>query len=124
MFERFTERARRSIFFARYEASQAGSAFIETQHLLLGLLRESSDIRRLFPNLDEIRKRIEEEAPSKPKTSTSIVLPLSRECKMALAWAAEFSLNSKHSRIESGHLFVGLLRAKDSLASRIMHELG
>ena len=42
MFERFTEQARRVLFFARYEASQAGSTAIATEHLLLGLLREGS----------------------------------------------------------------------------------
>src|SRR5438132_251355 len=42
MFERYTEKARRVIFFARYEASQFGSPYIETEHLLLGRLRESS----------------------------------------------------------------------------------
>jgi ATP-dependent Clp protease ATP-binding subunit ClpC len=36
MFERYTEKARRVIFFARYEASQFGSPYIETEHLLLG----------------------------------------------------------------------------------------
>ncbi|HEX9199721.1 MAG TPA: Clp protease N-terminal domain-containing protein [Acidobacteriaceae bacterium] len=40
MFERYTERARRVIFFARYEASQFGSPNIESEHMLLGLLRE------------------------------------------------------------------------------------
>jgi ATP-dependent Clp protease ATP-binding subunit ClpC len=40
MFERYTEKARRVIFFARYEASQYGSPYIETEHLLLGSLRE------------------------------------------------------------------------------------
>src|SRR5947207_10768613 len=38
MFERYTEKARRVIFFSRYEASQFGSPYIETEHLLLGLL--------------------------------------------------------------------------------------
>ena len=38
MFERYTEKARRVIFFARYEASQFGSPCIETEHLLLGVL--------------------------------------------------------------------------------------
>jgi len=33
MFERYTEKARRVIFFARYEASQFGSPYIETEHL-------------------------------------------------------------------------------------------
>jgi ATP-dependent Clp protease ATP-binding subunit ClpC len=40
MFERYTEKARRTIFFARYEASRFGSPYIEAEHLLLGLLRE------------------------------------------------------------------------------------
>ena len=44
MFERYTERARRVIFFARYEASQLGSRTIETEHLLLGLIRENNGL--------------------------------------------------------------------------------
>lgn len=40
MFERYTERARRTIFFGRYETSQFGCSYIETEHLLLGLFRE------------------------------------------------------------------------------------
>ena len=40
MFERYTEKARRVIFFARYEASQFGAHAIEPEHVLLGLLRE------------------------------------------------------------------------------------
>src|SRR5215470_7907178 len=44
MFERYTERARRVLFFARYEASQLGSISIETEHLLLGLLREERSV--------------------------------------------------------------------------------
>ena len=39
MFERYTEKARRVIFFARYEASQYGQPKIDTEHLLLGLIR-------------------------------------------------------------------------------------
>jgi ATP-dependent Clp protease ATP-binding subunit ClpC len=37
MFERYTEKSRRIIFFARYEASEFGSPYIETEHLLLGV---------------------------------------------------------------------------------------
>src|SRR5271163_3661203 len=50
MFERYTEKARRAIFFARYEASQYGSTTIETEHLLLGILREDHGIARKFLN--------------------------------------------------------------------------
>jgi ATP-dependent Clp protease ATP-binding subunit ClpC len=49
MFERYTEKARRVIFFARYEASQFGAQWIETEHILLGLLREDKPlVIRLF----------------------------------------------------------------------------
>ena len=46
MFERYTQHARRVIFFARYEASQFGSSLIEPEHLLLGLLREDAELRK------------------------------------------------------------------------------
>src|SRR6185312_13311626 len=65
MFERYTERARRVLFFARYEASQLGSISIETEHLLLGLIREGKGLTsRIFArshlSLESIRKEIEE----------------------------------------------------------------
>jgi len=64
MFERYTERARRVLFFARYEATQMGSTSIETEHLLLGLIREGKGLTsRIFArshlSLDSIRKEIE-----------------------------------------------------------------
>jgi hypothetical protein len=50
MFERYTEKARRVIFFARYEASQFGAPAIEPEHLLLGLMREDKTLTgRFFP---------------------------------------------------------------------------
>src|SRR5438046_2716009 len=46
---RYTERARRVLYFARNEASRRGSPFVETEHLLLGLIREGKGLtRRLF----------------------------------------------------------------------------
>ena len=50
MFERYIEKARRTIFFARYEASQFGSLYIETEYLLLGLLREKQDAGESLPS--------------------------------------------------------------------------
>ena len=52
MFERYTEKARRTVFFARYEASQFGSPVIDTEHLLLGLLREDKTVYRWLPKMD------------------------------------------------------------------------
>ena len=67
MFERYTEKARRVIFFARYEASQFGSPCIDTEHLLLGMLREDKGIAKRLSRppftIESIRRRIEELAP-------------------------------------------------------------
>jgi ATP-dependent Clp protease ATP-binding subunit ClpC len=64
MFERYTETARRSIFLARVEATEAGSAYIETDHLLLGLLRISPSLYgRIPPGTDvDVRREILEGA--------------------------------------------------------------
>ena len=61
MFERYTEKARRTIFFARYEASQFGSPYIETEHILLGLLREDNALANRFfrSHAVSIREQIE-----------------------------------------------------------------
>ncbi len=63
MFERYTETPTRVIFFARYEASQFGSPYIETEHLLLGLLREDKALTNRFlrshASVESIRKQIE-----------------------------------------------------------------
>src|SRR5512141_202322 len=93
MFERYTEKARRVIFFARYEASQYGSPFIETEHLLLGCLREDrSFATRLLADFpwEQVRKDINKASPRfRNKISTSVDMPLSNESKRALAYAAE-----------------------------------
>ena len=75
MFERYTEKARRVIFFARYEASQFGSPYIETEHLLLGLLREDKALTNRFlrshASVESIRKQIEAHTTIREKVSTS-----------------------------------------------------
>src|SRR5262245_17094462 len=93
MFERYTERARRVIFFARYEASNYGSRSIETEHLLLGIGRDDKDlIDRLSAGaLVDIRERVEARITKNPKLSTSLDLPLTDECKRILAYAGEES---------------------------------
>ena len=62
MFERYTEKARRVIFFARYEASEVGSPYIESEHLLVGLMRESGHTLRRHLGADlsmeELRAKI------------------------------------------------------------------
>ncbi|MCX6599390.1 MAG: ATP-dependent Clp protease ATP-binding subunit [Acidobacteria bacterium] len=128
MFERYTEKARRVIFFARYEASQFGSPYIETEHLLLGLLREDKALANRFLRshaaLESIRKQVESQTTIREKVSTSVDLPLSHECKRVLAYAAEEAERLSHKHIGTEHLLLGLLREEKSFAAEILHERG
>jgi ATP-dependent Clp protease ATP-binding subunit ClpC len=128
MFERYTEKARRVIFFARYEASQFGSPFIETEHLLLGLLREDKALANRFLRshaaVESIRKQIEGHTTIREKVSTSVDLPLSHECKRVLAYGAEEAERLNHKHIGTEHLLLGLLREEKCFAAEILHERG
>lgn len=128
MFERYTEKARRVIFFARYEASQFGSPYIETEHLLLGLLREDKALTNRFlrgrAHVESIRKQIEENTLVREKVSTSVDLPLSNEGKRVLAYAAEEAERLSHKHIGTEHLLLGLLREEKSFAAQLLHERG
>ena len=128
MFERYTEKARRVIFFARYEASQFGSPYIETEHLLLGLLREDKQLANRFLRshaaVDSIRKQIEGHTTVREKVSTSVDLPLSHECKRVLAYGAEEAERLNHKHIGTEHLLLGLLREEKCFAAEILHERG
>ena len=128
MFERYTEKARRVIFFARYEASQFGSPYIETEHLLLGLLREDKALTNRFlrshASVESIRKQIEQHTTVREKVSTSVDLPLSNECKHVLAYAAEEAERLSHKHIGTEHLLLGLLREEKCFAAEILMERG
>jgi ATP-dependent Clp protease ATP-binding subunit ClpC len=129
MFEKYTEKARRVIFFARYEASQFGSPYIETEHLLLGLIREDKNLTtRYFPKsnatIQDIRKEIEGRALIREKVSTSVDLPFSEESKRALNTAAEESERLSHKHIGTEHILLGLLREEKSVAAEILREHG
>jgi hypothetical protein len=123
MFERYTERARRVIFFARYEASAYGSPFIETEHLLLGLLRESNELRScLTPTAsrESVRQEIDAHITKRERISTSIEVPLSADSKRVLNLAAEEAEQLCHRYIGTGHLLLGLMRIEQCLAAKVL----
>ncbi len=125
MFERYTEHARRCIFFGRYEASMFGSPEIATEHLLLGILRDDKKVAsQLGIGADAIRKELEQLAPPKERVSTSVDMPLSMEAKRALSFAAEEADALSHKDIDTSHLVLGLLRVEESLAAKLLRAHG
>jgi len=133
-FEHLTEKARRTIFFARYEASQLGSSVIETEHLMLGVLREDKAHLDLYlPSIDSIvtiRKQIEEHSAVHEKSlpgerlPARMNFPLSDECERVLAYAEEEAGKLGYERVIPAHLLLGLLREEGSFAAQLLREHG
>src|SRR5579872_1196506 len=93
MFERFTERARRVVFFARFEAGNYGNRQIETEHLLLGLLRADPSLVKWIPEEpsggERIRAEIERRIVRGERFGSGVEVPLSTEGKLVLNLAGD-----------------------------------
>ena len=128
MFESYTEMARRVIFFARYEASLYGSPYMESEHFLLGLLREDLALVRRFlgPNsvTTDIRAEIERQITRRERISTSVEVPLTTECEKILKLAVEESERLAHRQVGTEHILLGILGVEGSLAARLLRERG
>ena len=127
MFERFTESARRAVFFARYEASQYGSSYIDTEHLLLGLWREDLTVRRLLKDTEldsEVRREIEKTLVSGQPIPFSNEVPLSADAKRALILAAEEADRFGQRQINTEQMLLGLLRIDGSVGAQIIRARG
>jgi hypothetical protein len=128
MFERYTEKARRAIFFGRYEASQFGSSFIDTEHILLGILRDDKEfVRKVLPKVDYERVRESIGSRGKPDAksiATSVELPLSNEAKRVLMYGAEEADRLNHRHIGTEHLLLGLVRDKKFASAELLSPFG
>src|SRR3954466_12070475 len=129
MFERFTEQARRIVFFARYEASQLGSIDIDTEHVLLGLIREGKGLTdRLFTGagiaVHDIRAEVLRRVPARSKTSTSAEIPFSPAAIRVLQHAAQEAGRLSHDYIATEHLLLGLLSEQGTVAADVLISRG
>lgn len=130
MFERYTERSRRVIFFARYEALQYGSQVIAPEHILLGLMREDKTLStRFFPfrhvlTVDAIRRDVEERIVLRDRIPQSSELHLSASTKQILFYANDESRQLKNRHIGPEHLLLGIVREEKSIAAEILFGYG
>ena len=128
MFERYTLKARRVIYFARLEASTYGSQHIETEHLLLGLLRESPALFKSEFGSDsgeaEIRAEIEKFIEKGDQLPASIETPLAQESVIALRQAAKEADALGHKPVGSAHLLLALSGMSRSRAARALKARG
>ncbi len=129
MFERFNEHVRRSLFFARYEASRSKSRVIASEHLLLGMLREADEvITQVLGTLDlslrELRSDLLGDDGPVERVSPSPDLPLAEETKRILAFAVHEAESMGHALVGTEHLLLAMLRAEGTAASSYLTAQG
>lgn len=129
LFERYTEQARRTLFFARYEASQLGGEAIEAEHLLLGLIRQAKGVTgHVFAqanvSLDMVRTEIRKAFPERQRLPTSVEIPFSTDARNTLQVAADEATRLEHNYIGTEHLLLGVLANPDSRAARLLTARG
>lgn len=125
MFERYTESARRALFFARAEVASLGGSAIETDHLLLGVLRAARDVSwRLCAEAgvtyERARVEAKRRATSAHRDPVSVEIPFSRDARQVLEHAAQESERLLHSHIGTEHLLLGLLHGAEHPAAAML----
>ena len=130
MFEKFTESARRGLYFARYEAVRRGSRLIEPEHALLGILREGErTLLDLLSGLnvkpEDLRNDVEDvvgPVVEPDMVSTNVDLPLSENIKDAFRDTVYEAGVMRHDHVGSEHLILGILHVRNSPAARILQD--
>ena len=129
MFDRFTDRARKVMSYAREEAQRFNHDYIGTEHILLGLLKEGSGVaanvlRNLDVDTNKIRFEVEKTVPSGPDTAKKGNLPFTPRAKKVLELAVEEAKGLGHNYIGTEHILLGLLRENEGVAARVLLNLG
>ncbi len=130
MIEQFTEKAKRVLFLARYEATQRGAPVIGTEHMLIGLLREDDPlVRELFHrsniSVDLLRTEMESRQNSSNRgAGRGVDIPFSEEAKRVLECAQEEARGMMSPTVDVEHLLLGLIRVDDAPAGRVLAERG
>ena len=128
MWQRFTERARRVVFFAQEEAARLGENYVGTEHLLLGLVRENDSVAarildRLNVVLSRVRAEIERQV-TRGHGNLGQDMQLTPRAKRVIDLAYEEARQLNNNYIGTEHLLLGLIREGDGLAARVLVKLG
>ena len=121
-------RARRVLFFARYEASQLGSASIGSEHLLLGILRDGGVHAQAFAGATleyvAVRQELADAVAGNARIATSVEMPFAAAAKAALEAAAQEADRLKDPYIGTEHLLLALLHESGTVVAGILGRAG
>jgi hypothetical protein len=129
MQERFTDRARKVMQLANQEAQRFNHQYANTEHILLGLVKEGSGVaanalKNLDIDLRKIRLEVEKIVPSGPDMVMVGKLPLTSRAKRVIEYSIEEARSLSHNYVGTEHLLLGLLREGDGVAAQVLGHLG
>lgn len=129
MFDRFTDRARKVMGLGRAEAQRLNHQYIGSEHILVGLMEEGSGLaanvlRNFGLNLTKIQMAVDEVTEEGPTMVSMGQLPFTPRCKRMLEFAGEEARALRHSYIGTEHLLLGITRDPDTIAAKVLSELG
>lgn len=129
MFEKFTERGRKIIIYAKEEAERRNNDYLGTEHLLLAILREEDSvpltiIKKMGLTVDEIKFEIEKNLPIGGNLLTFGDIPFTPRAKKVLELAIEEARLLGHNYIGSEHLLLGIIREDEGVAGKVIRNLG
>jgi len=128
VWQMFTERARRVVFFAQEEAGRLRQNCVSTEHLLLGLVRENDNVAprildRMGVSLGRIRSEIEGQV-TRGDGRLCQDMQLTPRCMRVLDLAYDEARQLSNNYIGTEHLLLGLIREGEGLTGRVLAKLG
>jgi ATP-dependent Clp protease ATP-binding subunit ClpA len=129
MYERFSEHVRKVMALANIKAQRLNHVFIGTEHILLVLIKEGAStgakaLINLGIDLGELLTEVEEMLERGPYIVEAGKLPQTPHSKEVISYAIEESRSLKHKYVGTGHILLGLLRVKESVAGQLLINRG
>ncbi|MGH2544669.1 MAG: Clp protease N-terminal domain-containing protein, partial [Ardenticatenaceae bacterium] len=127
-FEKFSERARRVLSLAQEEAQRFNHNYIGTEHILLGLVRETDGVAakvlaNLGVELNKVRSAVEF-IIGRGERPTPGEIGLTPRAKKVIELAVDEARRLNHHYIGTEHLLIGLMREGEGVAAGVLESLG
>ncbi|PIE32538.1 ATP-dependent Clp protease ATP-binding subunit ClpC [candidate division KSB3 bacterium] len=129
MFDRFTERARKTIIAAKEEALRLRHDSLDCEHILLGAMHDEEGIgihglQMLNVDLADLRADLEYRIQRGARRHQKADIPFSPTAKEVLRLSIELSRELGHHYVGTEHLLLGILREGNNLGATVLHEYG
>ena len=127
-FEKFSERARRVLSLAQEEAQRFNHNYIGTEHILLGLVRETDGVAArvlssLNVELSKVRSAVEFIIGRGERPSPGDI-GLTPRAKKVIELAVDEARRLTHHYIGTEHLLIGIMREGEGVAAGVLESLG